>query len=251
MVILKLFYVMKMLVFRHKFVSRLLSFLPLGRLAFRTSVALKRLSLYFGSWSQRAVEYPWVLKQLEILKPMAIVLDVGCAESMLSHESIAKGYRVAGIDIREYPFKNDRMAFYNRNILKSGLPSEVFDGIIVVSTIEHIGLNVYDQHLFDDKGDIKAMREFYRMLKPGGIIILTTPYIGNEPLRVSPSERNYNRKRLTELVKSFDILKEEYFYPLRRGKRFIWVKFDRKQIDEKTFPEAGLACLVLQKPFYQ
>jgi len=99
----------RMLVFRERrcrIVSTLLSSLPFGRLAFRFSIALKVLSLSRGCWSQRAVEYPWVLKELKLLKPGATVLDVGCAESLLSHELIARRYMVVGIDIREYPFKN-------------------------------------------------------------------------------------------------------------------------------------------------
>ena len=243
--ILRFFQAMKMLALHYKVFQKLLSFLPLGRLAFRISILIKRLSLLYGSWSQRAIEYPWVLRQLRLLKPGSIVLDVGCAESLLSHELVARKYKVVGIDIREYPFKNNRMLFIKRNILCSNLPSEIFDGIIVVSTIEHIGLSAYGQNLLDDKGDIKAMKEFYRLLKPGGIILITTPYVGDEPFRISSFERNYNRERLTELIREFNVDVCEYFYPLRHGKRLIWVKLDQRQINKKTFREPGLACLVL------
>ncbi len=229
---------------------KLLSFLPLGRLTFRAGIAVKRASLLWGLWSQRAIEYPWVLKQFKLLKPEAIVLDVGCAESLLSHELVARKYRAIGIDIREYPFKNKSVLFMKRNVLDTGFPSDIFDAIILVSTVEHIGLSAYNQVALDDEGDMKAMKELYRVLKPRGIIIMTTPYIGKKQFRISKFERNYNRERLTKLVKDFHILKEEYFYPKRigRSRRLIWMKLSREQIDKVSFLEIGLACLILQKP---
>jgi len=131
--------------------------------------------------------------------------------------------------------------------MDTGLPDNIFDAIVMVSTIEHIGLSVYGQLTLDDDGDIKCMRELHRIMKPSGLLILTTPYTG-QTLRISKFERNYNRKRLTKLINGFHILKEEYFYPMNYGRRLIWVKLSRESIDEKAFKNPGLACLVLQKP---
>jgi hypothetical protein len=91
-----------------------------------------------------------------------LVLDVGCAESLLSHELVARGFRIVGLDIRDYPFKNKRVYFVKRNVLNTGLPDEMFDAIFVVSTIEHIGLSAYGQLTLDDEGDVKVMKEFTR-----------------------------------------------------------------------------------------
>ncbi|MEM0241400.1 MAG: class I SAM-dependent methyltransferase [Candidatus Nezhaarchaeales archaeon] len=119
-----------------------------------------------------------MLKQIRVLKPEALVLDVGCAESLLSHKLIARGFRVVGIDIRDYPFRNKRMYFVKRNVMDTGLPDNIFDAIVMVSTIEHIGLSVYGQLTLNNEGDIKCMRELHRIMKPGGLLILTTPYTG-------------------------------------------------------------------------
>lgn len=60
----------------------------IGRLAFRISIWYKRSSLILGRWSQRAIEYPWLLSVLDkFVPPGSKVLDVGCAESALSHET--------------------------------------------------------------------------------------------------------------------------------------------------------------------
>jgi len=230
-----------------RILSKALSIPTLGRIAFKLSIFIKKLSLLKGSWSQRAVEYPWVLTQIKKIKHESLILDVGCAESLLSHELTAKVFKVVGLDIRDYTFKSRKISFIKRNVMDTQLPVGTFDAIIVVSTIEHIGLNAYGQLTLDDGGDIKAMEELHKILKPQGIVIITTPYIGNNPLKVYSSERNYNRQRLEKLVEGFQIISEEYFYPERMGRRLQWTKMNREKIDQKSFTEPGLACLVLKK----
>jgi len=68
---------------------------PLGVVAFWVSVLVKWFGLLRGGWSQRVVGYPWVLRQLRRFVPRgARVLDVGCAESVLSHVLLYMGYEV-------------------------------------------------------------------------------------------------------------------------------------------------------------
>jgi SAM-dependent methyltransferase len=226
----------------------LLADYPIGRIFFQISIGLKKLSLLFGRYSQRAVEYPWVIKNLGMVPRGGLILDVGCAESLLSQELIARGFRVVGIDIRDYPFKDKRMMFLRRNVLDTLLTDNTFDAILVVSTIEHIGLEPYGQTVKDAAGDLRAMKELVRILKHEGILILTTPYIGGEPLRVTSFERVYNRQRLGELTKGLKIIKEDYYYPLRSRKRLCWLRLSKEKMDKQTFKEeSGIACLILKK----
>jgi hypothetical protein len=92
------------------------------------------------------------------------------------------------------------------------------------------------------------MKELVRILKHEGILILTTPYIGGEPLRVTSFERVYNRQRLGELTKGLKIIKEDYYYPLRSRKRLCWLRLSKEKMDKQTFKEeSGIACLILKK----
>jgi len=226
---------------------------PLGRIAFWVSVFVKEFSLLRGGWSQRAVEYPWVLRQLKGFVPKgARVLDVGCSESVLSHELLARGYEVWGIDINDYLYKPAAMVFVKRDVRDTGLPSNFFDAIVCVSTIEHIGLPVYGQQGMDLNGDIRTMREFYRILKPGGYLLLTTPFAGKE-FRVVPGEREYDFQRLQLLMQGFELVREEFFIPYKLVKRVIWVKVS-EDIAKKVYssPKSpGLVCLVARKPSYK
>ncbi|MEM2598751.1 MAG: class I SAM-dependent methyltransferase [Thermoproteota archaeon] len=233
--------------YRAKIISKVFSIYPIGKLAFRLSMMIKKLLLLEGLWTQREVEYPWVLNTLRnYAKPGSIVLDLGCSESLLSHELVSMRFRVIGLDIRDYPFKSKYVTLVKKNVIETGLPSDFFDAIIVVSTIEHIGLNAYGQITIDDQGDIRAMKELHRILKPGGIIIITLPYTGRI-LKIGSSERNYNRQRLDELLNSYHIVKESYFFPKRVKKRIFWIEIDRKNIDHQNFTEPGLACIVAKK----
>jgi SAM-dependent methyltransferase len=127
------------------------------------------------------------------------------------------------------------------------LPDNFFDAIIMVSTIEHIGLSAYKQLTLEDDGDFKAISELYRILKPNGVLLMSTPYIGKNPFRVDSFERNYNRDRLNRLVHEFKIEKENYFYPQKIRRHVYWQKVNPRAIDEHFFTFPGIACLILRK----
>jgi len=230
-----------------KLLLRFFSSTPLARIYFNFSIWLKVLLCRKGELLQRAVEYPWVLSQLKDLRSGSTILDAGCSDSLLSHELASCGYRVVGIDIRDYPLKGRGINFVKGNLLKTGLPSEFFDAVIIVSTIEHVGLRAYGQLDLDDEGDLRAIKEVGRILKKGGKVILTVPYVGRASFTVSEFERRYNRTRLNKLIQGFTIIREDYFYPFMTDEGGIWVRVDRNLADKIVFTKPGVACLVLKK----
>ena len=110
---------------RKSLLLKSIAYYPIGMIIFRISILMKRLSLFMGESSQRAIEYPWVLKNLKVIERESLVLDVGCSESLLSHELIARGFRVVGIDIRDYPFKDKRVVFLRRNVIDTKFPNDL------------------------------------------------------------------------------------------------------------------------------
>jgi hypothetical protein len=72
-----------------------------------------------------------------------------------------------------------------------------FDAALSVSSIEHDGLGRYGDPL-DPDGDLRAMAELKRMLKPGGALFLSVP-VGPDVL-VWNAHRIYGRKRLPRLL---------------------------------------------------
>jgi SAM-dependent methyltransferase len=163
----------------------------------------------------RLHEYRFALQHL---KPYRI-LDVGCCESHFCLLLAECWLEVIGVDVQrcypQYEFKPyntnyGSFKFICKDIRLLDLPDNYFDTVINVSTIEHIGLVAYDQKLIDKDGDIKAMKNIRRMLKPNGVLIFTCPYGkgGKSWLRV------YNDERLKMLLEGFRIEIEEYrLYP--------------------------------------
>lgn len=229
--------------------NALLGTYPLGLLCFKFALLRKWLGSFAGEWTQRVVEYPWVVNYIHTLKEHSLVLDIGCSESLFNQSLVKSKFRVVGLDIRENLFPNKYLHFIKRNVTDTGLPSNLFDAICVVSTIEHIGLSSYCQKIQDSDGDIQALRELSRVLKKGGSLIVTTPYVGRNALHVDLFERHYNRKRLERLIEGFRVLKEDYFYPYKSGGRLLWLKMSRKKMDSLSFRAGypGIACLVLCK----
>jgi ubiquinone/menaquinone biosynthesis C-methylase UbiE len=89
------------------------------------------------------------------------------------------GYEVYSIDVQEllqlkivHP---PNLKFIRGDIRHTNFPSNFFDRVIAVSTIEHIGLGHYGEE-FDERGDEKAIKEAIRILKPNGKLLATPPY---------------------------------------------------------------------------
>jgi SAM-dependent methyltransferase len=230
-------------------IRKFLSVYPVGLLCFRAAVLQKWFGSLRGKWSQRMIEYPWIMNYLKTSEPNLLVLDVGCSESLFDQFLVHRRFRVVGLDIRDNLFPTGQLTFVKGDIMNTGLPAEAFDVVCIISTIEHVGLSAYDQQVRDSDGDIQALHKVSRILKKNGRIIITTPFVGAGGFRVNSFERNYDRKRLQRLIAGFRILKEDYFYPYKVGNRLAWAKLTMAEIDRMAFlPESpGIACLVLSK----
>jgi SAM-dependent methyltransferase len=233
---------------------RALRNIGVGRLVFHIRVLSFKLENLLGRFNQRFIEYPWVLEQLGSGRDR-LLLDVGCTESLLDHELLARGFRVVGLDVRDHTQRNKREIFVKANVINTELPSEIFDVIILVSTIEHIGLDTYSQDLLKEEGDYLTMQELRRLLKPNGVLVLTTPFEGKGPLRLHRFgkkgeflERRYDSTSLAKLLTGFEVVDSTFFLCLlTHGSKFV--KIDKSILDklDAEKAEGSLACLLLRK----
>jgi len=215
-----------------------------GRTKFWTIYTVNRLISFLGySNYTRAIEYPWCLRRVKGVKN---ILEVGCVTSYFSHELIAKKERnLHGIDLREYPYKPKNMKFMREDIRTVKLDKDLYDVIISISTIEHIGLDGYGTEIKDNDGDFVAMKRLKEALKPGGRFLITVPYAGKFGY-TSVFTRIYDEDRINKLIEGYKVSEKEYFIYQRRK----WVKVSREKAAQWGRPERAkfaIICLALSK----
>lgn len=188
----------------------------------------------------RIVEDSYVFSKLLGMKPCR-VLDVGCVarHNYISPSLAMNGWDVYGMDIRsEWQFHHPNFIFVQADVTKSGLGDEMFDVIICISTMEHIGLVGYYGNSVEDKdGDTKAMTEMRRLLRKRGVLLLTVPYCGHYFDR--QGTRVYDMNRLQRLTNGkFNVGSEVVYLQDKKGNWDI--------ADEKIESE-GVICLEMVK----
>ena len=140
---------------------------------------------YGAGMDERVVEYPWFFSQLSGSEQR--ILDAG---SSLNHYLILTAPQLKGRNLYlmtlaeegEYRLKNQPVYIYG-DLRKTGFTEDFFDVVVSISTIEHVGMDntfLYtdDQMKKEDVrlGFLDAVREFKRILKPGGSLYITAPF---------------------------------------------------------------------------
>lgn len=104
---------------------------------------------------------------LSILEKGASVLEIGCATGLFLKFMEDCGYNAAGVEIckesAEYGIKKYGVNIINKTLYEAGFKEKSFDFIHFSHLIEHLN---------DPKDFISLV---YRLLKPAGFIIVTTP----------------------------------------------------------------------------
>lgn len=134
---------------------------------------------------ERSVEYPWLFAQLP--NRPGKVLDAGSA---LNHRFLVERAPLKDAQLTIMTLAPEKRCFWDRSISyvfgdlrKTLFDDAVFDVVASISTIEHIGLDntlLYtgdaSKKESDALGFMPAVTEFRRILKPGGLCLITVPF---------------------------------------------------------------------------
>ena len=149
--------------------------------------------------SERIVEYPFAVEMALRLPKGSIVAVFGCHADLLTTLLPTLGYETHGVDVKEFRLERAGFTFHREDARKTSFPDARFDAVFAVSTVEHIGL--FDG---DDTGDLKAAREMMRVLKPGGLFVLTVPFASSSAV-IPAFERIYDEASLRKLLEGLDV----------------------------------------------
>jgi ubiquinone/menaquinone biosynthesis C-methylase UbiE len=155
--------------------------------------------------SDRYLEYPWLLENIRITGGK--ILDVGSTASNMLYNFLPKEVQIYSIDLNSKNIESAAVKFSVGDIRKTNYEDNYFDVISCISTLEHIGVAGRYGSDDDPSGDLKAVKEMARILKPGGTILLTVPYGTRDVL---PINKLYNKERINELFKDFFSVEIEY-----------------------------------------
>jgi 2-polyprenyl-3-methyl-5-hydroxy-6-metoxy-1,4-benzoquinol methylase len=166
--------------------------------------------------NERIVEIPHVYRALARVPLGGKIADVGAAESLVAVSLAMLGYDVTAVDLRPYPFEHPQLRSVTTPIEEWDQKDETFDAIVCLSTIEHIGLGAYGEDPKDGRADITAMKRMHELVKPGGLLVLTTRFgmAGEDEF-----QRTYDRPGLEELLEGWQV---EELAVLRRDDDTSW-----------------------------
>ena len=107
-----------------------------------------------------------LLSRLPKMPKNSRLFDVGCAQGFLMEEARKAGFRVEGVDASEEIVKQVRangFKVYLSLFEDLRLPAQKFDVVTLLQTIEHM------------KDLSLSLKKVWKILKPGGYLLITTP----------------------------------------------------------------------------
>jgi len=162
----------------------------------------------------------WRLKKISKHLPTnPIIADLGCGFNCLALQKLTpKIHTGVGVDLKVASFKNGKIQSVEANLNKNlPLKNNFFDVVITLAVIEHLN------------NPLNFCREIYRILKPGGCVILTTPTPRAKPILEFLAFK-------LKIISAREIADHKnYFSPKDIIQLFQKVGFTKKNMRVKTF----------------
>ncbi|KAK4880442.1 hypothetical protein RN001_008588 [Aquatica leii] len=220
---------------RNRIGSPAIASLQGGGLGYSSDLAMKKSELYIKSSTLAQANAKYVLnKNVEFFQVNnCVVLDVGCGPGNITHDKILpilpnNMKQIIGVDIlrenieyaRNHYQTDPRISFEEMDILTDRLPNEY------IATFDLI-VSLFCFHLIGDHK--KALKNIYKMLKPGGKILIN--FIDKSVLP-NMYQYVYDNPKWTKYMSNFDeVVPKNHSYEPK--KLYEEIGFSQFQCDEQ------------------
>ncbi len=119
--------------------------------------------------------YPSVSRFLHNVPPGSIVMDAGCGNGSFIALFQDRNWQLHGSDLSPTGIELARKTYPNINFFLADAQSLYADFLNTVGPVDIVISTEVIEHIYDPRG---FLRNCFGLLKPGGTIVLTTPYHG-------------------------------------------------------------------------
>lgn len=158
------------------------------------------------------------------------VLDAGCGPGIYTSFLLKNGFKVTSIDLSSGMLKEAKKRvpkgrFYRMSVTKLKFPAKRFNGVFCSAVLLHL----------NDLEAYKAIKEFYRVLRPGGLLFISTKMGRKETVKVYPDGTKrfihfYTFKSLKNFIEKAGFKVEETHKNMKDPDGDVWLCFfARKQ----------------------
>lgn len=120
-------------------------------------------------------EYPLVANFLKDVPPGATVMDIGCGNGSFISLFQDRNWKLHGSDLSPTGIEIARKTFPSIDFFLADGQTLYEEFLKTVGPVDVVVSTEVIEHLYDPRG---FLRNCYELLKPGGVLVLTTPYHG-------------------------------------------------------------------------
>src|SRR3989339_710039 len=157
----------------------------------------KKSIFHFNAVQQ--ARFDLILKHLDSIQGKT-VLDLGCGDGALTSFICQKGAKVIGLDNQELGLKFAKEFLKSQGLEAELILASVYETTLPDGSVDFVVASEVIEHVAEPN---KLLKEAKRVLKPGGAIIISTPYRLTEKPMDSNHYKEFYPGEIKELVGAY------------------------------------------------